>query len=73
MEDAVKPTLPLKLGAIAFAVLWSGWMVWLSDEPNTLLITAICGSVAGYLWYRIMCWCFRRMRLLPNAGTGAAR
>jgi hypothetical protein len=45
----------------------------LSDEPNTLLITAICGSVAGYLWYRIMCWCFRRMRLLPNAGTGAAR
>ena len=66
----MKPTLPLKLGAIAFAVLWSGWVIFLSGEFNTLAITAICGLVAGYVWYRVMCWCFRLMRLLPNAGTG---
>ena len=64
------PTIPLKLSAFAFAVLWSGWMMWLSHEPATLFITAICGSVAGYLWYRIMRWCFRLMRLLPDIGAG---
>jgi membrane associated rhomboid family serine protease len=75
MEGAMKPTIPLKLSAFAFAVLWSGWMVFLSGEPSTLVVTAICGAVAGWLWYRIMRWCFRRMRLLPNigAGTSAAR
>jgi hypothetical protein len=72
MEDAMKPTIILKLSAIAFAVVWSGWVVFLSDQPSTLVITAICGSVAGYLWYRIMSWCFRLMRLLP-AGPSAAR
>ena len=61
----MKPTVPLKLSAVAFAVLWSGWMVCLSNEPGTLVITAICGTVAGLLWYRVMRWCFRLMRLLP--------
>ena len=62
----MKPTLPLMLSAIAFGLLWSGWVVFLSHEPNTLAITAICALVAGGLWYRIMRWCFRRMRLLPG-------
>ncbi|CAN0458788.1 unnamed protein product [Phaeothamnion confervicola] len=66
----MKPTLPLILCAFVFALLWSGWMVFLSVEPRTLAITAGCAFVAGWLWYRIMCWCFRRMRLLPNIGTG---
>ena len=66
----MKPTTPLILSAIAFALLWSGWMVLLSDQPSTLAITAICAVVAGVLWYRIMRWCFRRMRLLPAVGTG---
>jgi hypothetical protein len=70
MEDAMKPTLPLKLSAFAFAVVWSGWMMWLSHEPATLVITAICGSVAGYLWYRVMRWSFQLMRLLPKMDTG---
>jgi membrane associated rhomboid family serine protease len=73
MEDAMKPTISLILSAIAFAVIWSGWVVVLSDEPSTVLITAICGSVAGGLWYCIMSWCFRRMRLLPAARPSAAR
>ena len=66
----MKPTIPLKLSAFAFAVLWSGWMPLLSDEPRTLAITAACALAAGWLWYRIMRWCFRQMRLLP---VGAAR
>jgi divalent metal cation (Fe/Co/Zn/Cd) transporter len=70
MEDAMTPTISLKLSAVAFAVLWSGWMLCLSDEPGTLGITAICALVAGWLWYRIMRWCFRQMRLLPDMGAG---
>ena len=64
------PTTPLKLSAIAFTVLWSGWMLWSSGsyEPANIIILAVCGSVAGYLWYRIMRWCFRRMHLLPDNG-----
>jgi len=65
----MRPTTPLILSAIAFAVLWSGWMVLLSHEPRTLAITAICAFVTGSLWYRIMRWCFRLMRLLPGIGT----
>ena len=67
----MKPTTPLKLSAIAFTVLWSGWMLWSSGsyEPANIIILAVCGSVAGYLWYRIMRWCFRRMNLLPDHGA----
>ena len=69
------PTTPLKLCAIAFTVLWSGWMLWSSGsyEPANIIIWAVCGSIAGYLWYRGMRWCFRRMHLLPDnsAGPGA--
>jgi hypothetical protein len=66
------PTTPLKLSAIAFTVLWSGWMLWWSGsyEPANIIILAVCGSVAGYLWYRMMRWCFRRMRLLPDDSAG---
>jgi hypothetical protein len=69
MEDAMKPTTPLILSAFAFGLLWSGWMVFLSQEPDTLAITAVCALVAGYFWFRIMRWCFRLMRLLPNTAT----
>jgi glycopeptide antibiotics resistance protein len=66
------PTTPLKLCAIAFTVLWSGWMLWSSGsyEPANIIILAVCGSIAGYLWYRIMRWCFRRMHQLPDNGAG---
>lgn len=73
----MKPTTPLKLSAIAFTVLWSGWMLWSSGsyEPANIIILAVCGSVAGYLWYRIMRWCFQRMKMLPNnsADPGATQ
>ena len=73
----MKPTIPLKLSAIAFTVLWSGLMLWVggSYEPAIIIMLAFCGSVAGFLWYRAMRWCFRLMRLLPNqnAHPSAAR
>jgi hypothetical protein len=62
------PTTPLKLCAIAFTVLWSGWMLWWSGsyDPANVIILAICGSIAGYLWYLAMRWWFRRISLLPR-------
>jgi hypothetical protein len=61
----VSPSTPLKLGAVAFAVLWTLWMLWWSgslDRVNVAMLT-ICGAVAGYLWYLAMRWLFTRMRL----------
>jgi hypothetical protein len=68
----MKPTTPLKLSAIAFTVLWCGGMLWSSGayEPANIIILAVCGSVAGYFWYRIMRWFFQRMKMLPNNGAG---
>jgi hypothetical protein len=71
----MKPTTPLKLCAIAFTVLWSGWMLWWSgsyDRANVIILT-ICGSIAGYLWYLAMRWWFRRISLLPRNGDSVAR
>ncbi|MBR1123001.1 hypothetical protein JQ628_15855 [Bradyrhizobium lablabi] len=58
----------LKWGSIAFAVLWTGWMIWWSGDfgPANIVILAICGAAAGYLWYRLMCWQFRRMGMLAR-------
>jgi hypothetical protein len=59
------PSTPLKLGGVAFAVLWTLWMLWWSgslDRANIAILT-VCGAVAGYLWYLAMCWVFGRMRL----------
>jgi glycopeptide antibiotics resistance protein len=68
----VRPTTPLKLSAIAFTVLWSGWMLWWSGsyDPANTIILAVCGAIAGYVWYRVMRWSFLRMRLLPQDGIG---
>jgi hypothetical protein len=68
------PSTPLKLGAIAFAVLWTFWMLWWSgslDRANVVILT-LCGAVAGYLWYLAMRWLFRRIRLHPPGDSGEA-
>jgi hypothetical protein len=56
-------TWPLKLGAIAFAVLWAGWMMLSSGSQDLVSITilAACAALAGYAWYRMMRWSFRHM------------
>jgi hypothetical protein len=61
----VSPSTPLKLGAVAFAVLLTLWMLWWSgslDRVNVAMLT-ICGAAAGYLWYLAMRWLLARVRL----------
>jgi hypothetical protein len=61
----VSPSTPLKLGAVAFAVLSTLWMLWWSgslDRVNVAMLT-ICGAAAGYLWYVAMRRLFARVRL----------
>ena len=63
------PAARLKLSAIAFAVFWTGGMIWWSgsyDRVNVIVLT-VCGAVAGYLWYLAMRWQFRRKGMLPPA------
>ena len=71
MSTAMNPDVSLKWSAVAFAIFWSGGMLWWSgvyDAPN-IIILPICGSIAGYLWYRIMRWQFRRGGMLPRTET----
>jgi hypothetical protein len=58
----MNPATQLKLCAIMFTVLWTGWMLWSSgslDRVNVIMLTG-CGVAAGYAWYRAMLWQFRR-------------
>jgi hypothetical protein len=66
------PTLALKFGAIAFTVLWAGWMMLSSGSLDavSVAILIVCASLAGYVWYRMMCWSFRRMMLLSDGEQG---
>jgi len=72
----MKPTISLKLSAFAFTIFWFGSMQWVSgtDDLSITIILAICSAIAGYVWYRLMHWSFRHMRLLPfdgmNPGAG---
>lgn len=62
----ISPALSLKLGAIAFAVLFGAWMFWTSGTlDGSLAVLIPCAAGAGYAWYRMMRWSFRRMMLLP--------
>ncbi|MBI5322230.1 hypothetical protein [Bradyrhizobium sp.] len=63
------PETPLKISSIAFAILWTVWMVWWSGafDPVNVGIMAACGGLAGWLWFRAMRWYFRRAGLLPKA------
>lgn len=67
----MNPAASLKWSAVAFTILWTGWMLWWSgiyDAPNIIILT-VCGSLAGYFWYRIMRWQFRRRGLLARSET----
>ena len=71
MNSITNTVASLKWGSIAFTVLWTGWMIWWSGDFHAanVIILAICGSVAGYLWYRLMCRQFRRMGMLSREGS----
>ncbi|QWG14393.1 hypothetical protein KMZ29_06895 [Bradyrhizobium sediminis] len=64
----MNPGTSLKLSAIAFTVLWTGWMLWWggSFERANVILLMICGIVAGYVWYRAMRWQFQRTGMLPR-------
>jgi hypothetical protein len=65
----MNPATSLKLSAIAFTVLWTGWMLWWSgssDRVNVIML-AICGILVGYLWYRAMRWQSQRRGMLPRS------
>ncbi|MGB8605997.1 hypothetical protein [Bradyrhizobium sp.] len=66
------PATRLKLSAVVFTVLWTGWMLWWSGslERANVIILTICGAAAGYAWYRAMRWQFRRMRLRHEHPAG---
>lgn len=63
----MRPTTRLKLASIAFAVLWTGWMLWSTDSFDWagIVILSIAGALAGVSWYFAMRFAFRWMRLLP--------
>lgn len=54
----MNPKNTLVLSAIAFAVLWTAFMLWWNAPIDTamVVILAISGAVAGVLWY----WAMRR-------------
>ena len=64
----MNPETPLKLSSIAFAILWTAWMVWWSGVFSAVhigIMTA-CGALAAWLWFLGMRWYFRRIGLLPR-------
>lgn len=50
------------LASIAFAVLWTAYMVWQTSTgmAHTIIIM-VCGSIAGVLWYFGMRWAMSMM------------
>ena len=71
----MQPTTTLKLASIAFAGLWTGWMMWSTDSFDWagVFILTICGILAGVGWYIAMHFALRLMRLLPPRGKSRAR
>ena len=71
----MQPTTALKLASIAFAALWTGWMIWSTDSFDWagVFILTICGILAGVGWYCAMRFAFQLMRLLPPGRKSRAR
>jgi membrane protease YdiL (CAAX protease family) len=70
---AANPSISLKLGAVAFAVLWTLWMLSWSgslDRVNVIMLS-LCGAIVGYAWYRAMRWQFRRNGRWPQQRDSA--
>ena len=52
----MNPTSGLRWSAIFFTVFWTAGMLWWRGtlQPASVVLTVIGGSIAGYLWYRLM-------------------
>lgn len=69
----MKPTTPLKLSSIGFAVLWTTGMLLSSGSIDRInfIILAVCGSLAGVAWYYAMRWVFQIMHMVSYADHSA--
>jgi hypothetical protein len=52
----MNPAAGLRWSAAFFGVFWTVGMIWLRGavDPGYIVVTAIGGSVAGYIWYLIL-------------------
>ncbi|MBR0870649.1 hypothetical protein JQ633_09780 [Bradyrhizobium tropiciagri] len=59
----MKSAVLLILGSIAFAVLWTGGMLWSSGtvDKTDVIILSVCGVFAGIAWYYAMRWVFQHI------------
>jgi hypothetical protein len=66
----MNPATRLQLSAIAFTVLWTGWMLWWSGSYDcvNIVMLSICGVAVGCFWHRMMRWQFQRMGMLSYDG-----
>ncbi|MBX9778411.1 MAG: hypothetical protein K2Y71_28890 [Xanthobacteraceae bacterium] len=53
----MSPKTTLILASIAFAVLWTAFMIWQTSNgmANTIILM-VSGAIAGVLWYFGMRW-----------------
>src|SRR5690242_3319394 len=65
------PNVSLKSGAVAFAIFWTGAMLWWtgSTGPVEICILAVCGALGSYAWYHAMRFAFRRIGLSASRGA----
>jgi len=50
------------LASIAFAVLWTAYMIWqTSTAMANVVILIVCGAIAGTLWYFGMRWAMSKL------------
>jgi hypothetical protein len=48
----MSPKITLILASIAFAVLWTGYMIWrIAPDTAGIVILLVSGAIAGTLWY----------------------
>lgn len=61
----MKPAISLKLGAVAFAVLWTGGMLWSSGSIDIVnfVILGLCSALAGAAWCPAMRRVFQFIQL----------
>jgi hypothetical protein len=64
-EHAMNPRVGLKWSAAFFTVFWTASML-LWFHPAHVMMTALGGLTAGYIWYRIMCWIVVGRERLPR-------
>jgi small-conductance mechanosensitive channel len=73
-SEAMTYRLRLKLAALIFAILWTGWMMWWSAarQPADFVMISICGVLVGLVWYWSIRWYrgYLARKLFPRKRAG---